>query len=48
MEYRWYLNYGAGTNTKAELMGAWVALFISKHLNIIDIQLFGDSKVIIH
>jgi ribonuclease HI len=47
MEYRWYLNCGAGTNTKAELMGAWAALFIAKHLDILDIQLLGDSKVII-
>jgi ribonuclease HI len=46
-EYRWFLNCGEGTNTKAELMGAWAALFIAKQLDISDIQLFGDSKVII-
>jgi hypothetical protein len=46
-EYRWYFNCGAGTNTKAELMGVWASLFIAKHLDIQDIQLLGDSKVII-
>jgi ribonuclease HI len=39
--------WGKGTNTKAELMGAWASLFIAKHLDILDIQLLGDSKVII-
>jgi ribonuclease HI len=45
--YRWYLNCGEGTNTKAELMGAWAALFMAKFLDILDIQLLGDSKVVI-
>jgi len=40
-------NCGEGTNTKAELMGEWVALFIAKYLDILDIQLLEDSKVII-
>jgi len=33
-EYRWYINYGAGTNIKVELLGAWASLFITKYLDI--------------
>jgi ribonuclease HI len=46
-EYRWHFNGGAGTNTKAELLGAWASLFIAKQLEIQYIQLIGDSKVVI-
>jgi hypothetical protein len=44
---RWYLNCAEGTNTKAKLMGAWATLFLSKFLDIPDIHLLGDSKVVI-
>jgi hypothetical protein len=47
VEYRWYFNCEEGTNTKAELMGMWASLFIAKQLDILDIHLLGDSKVII-
>jgi hypothetical protein len=30
MTFKWFVNCGAGTNTKAELMGAWETLHISK------------------
>jgi ribonuclease HI len=46
-DYRWYFNCGAGTNTKAELLGAWASLIIAKHLDLHYIQILGDSKVII-
>jgi ribonuclease HI len=45
--FRWHINCGIGTNTKAELMGAWVTLTLSKLWNITKIQVMGDSKVII-
>jgi hypothetical protein len=45
--YRWYFNGGSGTNTKAELLGAWDTLTIAKLLDIHYIQVMGDSKVII-
>jgi ribonuclease HI len=46
-EYRWFVNCGGGTNTKAELLGAWATLTLAKYLNIQNLQLMGDSKVII-
>jgi ribonuclease HI len=46
-DYRWYINCGAGTNTKAELMGAWASLTIARLLEIQHLQVMGDSKVII-
>jgi ribonuclease HI len=45
--YRWTLNRGQGTNTKAELLGAWASLLLARRLNIEDLLLLGDSKVII-
>jgi ribonuclease HI len=45
--YRWYLNVGTGSNTKAELMGIWATLTLAIHLNIRRLQALGDSKVII-
>jgi ribonuclease HI len=45
--YKWYLNCGIRTNTKAELMGAWATLFIANFLSLHKIQILGDSKVII-
>ena len=45
--YRWHLNCGGGTNSKAELMGIWATLTLANHLVIHRLQAFGDSKVII-
>jgi ribonuclease HI len=45
--YRWFVNCGGGTNTKVELLGAWATLTLAKYLNIQNIQMLGDSKVII-
>jgi ribonuclease HI len=45
--HRWYFNCGDGTNTKAELLGAWATVTIAKHLDIQYIKILGDSKVII-
>jgi ribonuclease HI len=46
-DYRWFISCGAGTNTKAELMGAWASLLIASLLNIHHLQVMGDSKVTI-
>jgi ribonuclease HI len=46
-DYRWYINCGIGSNTKAELLGAWASLLIARHLGIQQLQVLGDSKVII-
>jgi ribonuclease HI len=45
--HKWYLNCGIGSNTKAELLGAWATLHIAKLLALPKIQILGDSKVII-
>jgi ribonuclease HI len=45
--FHWFFNCGAGTNTKAELLGAWATLTITKLLNLHYIHVIGDSKVII-
>ena len=42
-----YLNCGVGTNTKAELMGLWATLTLASHWMIDNVQILGDSKVII-
>jgi ribonuclease HI len=44
---KWYINCGAGTNTKAELMGLWATLTLATLWSIEKIQVLGDSKVII-
>jgi ribonuclease HI len=44
---RWHINGGSGTNSKAELLGAWVTLTIAKLWNITKLKILGDSKVII-
>jgi ribonuclease HI len=45
--YKWTFNCGPGTNTRAELLGAWVTLSLAVRLGIDHIHIFGDSKVII-
>jgi hypothetical protein len=45
--FKWYINCGAGTNTKAELMGVWATLTLANLWSIQKIQILGDSKVII-
>jgi ribonuclease HI len=45
--YRWFINCGDGTNTKAELLGVWATLTLATHLSLQKLQVLGDSKVII-
>jgi ribonuclease HI len=45
--YKWYINCGERTNTKAELMGVWDTLTLAIMWSIQKIQILGDSKVII-
>jgi ribonuclease HI len=47
LAHKWYLNCGIGSNTKAELLGAWATLHIANLLALPKIQILGDSKVII-
>jgi ribonuclease HI len=43
---RWTLNYGQGTNTKAELLGAWASLVLVRCYTE-ELLLLGDSKLAI-
>jgi ribonuclease HI len=45
--YKWFFNCGPGTNTKAELLGAWALLTLASRLSIMEIHVQGDSKIII-
>jgi hypothetical protein len=45
--FKWTFNTGAGTNNGAESLGIWTTLFLSLRLYIIDIQIIGDSKLVI-
>jgi ribonuclease HI len=44
---RWTFNCGQGTNTRAELLGAWATLLLASRLNLDTLLLFGDSRIII-
>jgi ribonuclease HI len=46
-EYRWTLNCGKGTNSRAELMGAWATLTLAARLTVYDLHVLGDSKIVI-
>jgi hypothetical protein len=46
-EYRWILNCGKGTNTRAELMGAWATIVLAVRLSVSDLHVLGDSKIVI-
>jgi ribonuclease HI len=44
---RWTFNCGQGTNTRAELLGAWATLYLASRLHIDTLLLIGDSRIII-
>jgi ribonuclease HI len=46
-EYKWTFNCGNGSNTKAELLSAWVTFTLANKLTITYIQVLGDSKVVL-
>jgi hypothetical protein len=46
-KYKWMLNCGPGTNTREELLGVWPLLSLVIFLHIYDLQVVGDSKIII-
>jgi ribonuclease HI len=41
------INCGPGSNTRAELLGAWALLTLANRLSIQSLHLIGDSKIII-
>jgi ribonuclease HI len=42
-KYRWMLNCGPGTNTRAELLGVWALLTLAIRLHIYDLQCLGTQ-----
>jgi ribonuclease HI len=44
---RWTFNCGQGSNTRAELLGAWASLLLASRLNLDPLLLYGDSRIII-
>jgi hypothetical protein len=46
-KYKWLLNCGQGTNTREIFLGVWALLFLALRLHIYDLQVVGDSKIII-
>jgi ribonuclease HI len=45
--YNWVFNCGLGTNTIAELLGAWALLALAIQLDILEFYVQGDSQIII-
>jgi ribonuclease HI len=45
--YKWTLNCGGGSNTRAELLGVWASLTLAHRLSITDFHVIGDSKIVI-
>jgi ribonuclease HI len=45
--YKWTFNCGPGTNTRAELLGAWATLYLASRLHIDALQVLGDSRIVI-
>jgi ribonuclease HI len=45
--YKWTFNTGPSTNNIVELLGVRVTLFLASRLHITDLQIIGDSKIII-
>jgi hypothetical protein len=43
--YRWTFCCGPGTNTRAELLGAWATLHLASRLNIEHLQLIGTLEL---
>jgi ribonuclease HI len=43
----WFLNCGAGTNNKAELLGLWVTLLLANFWSLNHICVLGDSKLVL-
>lgn len=45
--FKAYMSIGVGTNIRADLLAFWVVLFLSKRLDLHDVYIAGDSKVVI-
>jgi hypothetical protein len=46
--YKWTLNCGLGSNTRAKLMGALALLTLASRLFIYDLHVKGDSMIVIN
>lgn len=47
VQYFVWINGGKRSNTKAEVLGCWILLLLVISLKIGDMQVYGDSQVVI-
>jgi hypothetical protein len=45
--FHWAFNCGMGSDSRDEILGVWALLSIASRLHILDLQVLGDSKIII-
>jgi len=45
--YKWTINCGPGTYTRAKLMGAWALLTLASRLSILELLVHGNSNIVI-
>ena len=43
-----YPNYGAGTNTRSEVLALWLLLHFAHMLGLNTMKIYGDSKLVIN
>jgi len=47
ISYRWTFNCGMGSNTRDELLRIWSTLTLAYRLDIDQLQVLGDSKIVV-
>jgi len=45
--FKWTINFGSGTKTTVELLGAWALLTLASQFAILELFVQGDSKIVI-
>jgi len=45
--FKAHMAIGSGTNIRAELLALWVMLFLCKKLELVDVHIAGDSKMVV-
>jgi len=46
-EFRWMLNSGSSMNNRVDLLGVWDLLNLASRLHLLDLKVFGDSRIVI-
>lgn len=47
LQYKAHWNDGLGSNNNSKAMALWDILWLAKFLNISEIHIYGDSKIIL-